>query len=421
MKSNKLLREERIILYLLAAMQFIHIVDFMIIMPLGETLTRTFDITIQQFSLLVAAYSLGAGICSLVGAFYIDRFDRKPVLLFLFFGFLLGTLFCGLSPTYEILLTSRILTGAFGGVLAGLLLSVLGDVVPNERRGKAMGVLMAAFSLAAFLGVPLGLYLSAQFNWHTPFFGLAGLGVVILVGVWRFIPSLRGHLEQGQLRESPLQIIGNVLRSANQKRALIFYMLLIFGQFLMIPFIAPFMEINVGFSKHQVLLVYTVGGMATFFSAPLIGHLVDRFGRAKIFTILVFCSLVPMLWVPNLGPEVVMGYMATTLVFVFFSGRMIPATTMMTSAVDQQHRGSFMGISTSMRELTMGLASFTGGLIIVENTEGLLQNYHYAGFIAVAISLIAIPIGRRLRIMDEAPPAKNLESKISEPQANPVK
>lgn len=411
MTSNISIRQERIILYLLAAMQFIHIVDFMIIMPLGETLTRVFDISIQQFSLLVAAYSLGAGVFSMLGAFWIDRFDRKPILLTVFLGFLFGTLSCGLSPTYEFLLTARILTGAFGGILSGLLLSVLGDIVPNERRGKAMGILMAAFSLAAILGVPLGLFLSTQFNWHTPFFGLAGIGSLILIGVFRFIPSLRLHLEMGRLRESPLQILGNVARSINQRRALSFYMLLIFGQFMLIPFIAPFMEINVGFSKPQIVYVYALGGLVTFFSAPLIGYAVDRFGRAKIFTLLVLCSLVPMLWLPNLNSTIWIGYIVTTLVFIFFSGRMIPATTMMTSAVDPQHRGSFMGISTSMRELTMGSASLVGGLIIVEAADGTLLNYHIAGYIAVGASLLAIPIGRRLRIMDQNQP--------SSPKINP--
>ena len=87
--------------------------DFMIMMPLGPQLMRMFQITPQQFGLVVSSYTLSAGISGFFTAFMIDRFDRKRFLQLLYAGFLLGTFACGLAADYYALLAARIFTGLF--------------------------------------------------------------------------------------------------------------------------------------------------------------------------------------------------------------------------------------------------------------------------------------------------------------------
>ncbi len=149
---------ERAVLLTLAAVQFTSIVDFMVIMPLGPQLMRTLGISPAQFGLIVSSYTISAGIAGVVASSLIDRFGRKAAFLALYVGFLVGTLFCGLAPTYPLLLAARVVTGAFGGVLGGMAMAIIGDVFPDERRGRATGILMSAFSLASVFGVPFGLY-----------------------------------------------------------------------------------------------------------------------------------------------------------------------------------------------------------------------------------------------------------------------
>ena len=74
-------RKERIILLLLTVLNFTHILDFMIMMPLGNYLMPYFDISSQQFSMLVAAYTFSAGASGFLAAFFVDGFDRKKVLI----------------------------------------------------------------------------------------------------------------------------------------------------------------------------------------------------------------------------------------------------------------------------------------------------------------------------------------------------
>src|SRR5438034_2808488 len=192
---------ERLLLLSLAAIHFTTIVDFIIIMPLGPQYMRVFSISPGQFGLIVSSYAISAGISGLAAGFFLDRFDRKRALLSLYTGFTVGTLFCALAQTYHLLVAARALAGAFGGVTGALILAIVGDVIPEHRRGAAMGLVMSAFSIANICGVPLGLMLASSFNWHVPFFALAGLSVVILVILLGVMPALLSHM--AHLRDEP--------------------------------------------------------------------------------------------------------------------------------------------------------------------------------------------------------------------------
>ena len=183
------------LLFALAAIQFTTTLDFLIIMPLGPQYMRVFAINPAQFGLMVSAYAISAGISGILAGCFLDRFDRKPALLTLYLGFGVGTLFCAMAPTYGLLVAARVLAGAFGGVSGSLILAIVGDVIPIERRGAAMGKLMSSFSVASICGVPLGVVLATHLSWHVPFYALAGLSLLVLLGVALVMPSLRGHLE----------------------------------------------------------------------------------------------------------------------------------------------------------------------------------------------------------------------------------
>ena len=234
--TERLSSQERIIVLTLAAINFTHIMDAMIMMPLGDIFMNIFAIDPQQFSLLVSAYASGAFISSLLAVFYLDVFDRRRGLIFLYAGFVVGTFLCGLAPSYYWLLTIRFITGLFGGVIGAMALSIVSDVFRFERRGKAMGYLMAGFSAAAALGVPLGLFLADQFSWKMPFFTVAGMGAVLLgLIIWKF-PSLTGHLESVDKVRSFRNVLGAIFLDRNQVNALVLGFRIGHGTFSHYPF-----------------------------------------------------------------------------------------------------------------------------------------------------------------------------------------
>lgn len=401
------MKNERILLFILAAAMFTHIMDFMIMMPLSPSLMSIFDINAQQFSLLVSSYTITAGITGFLAAFWIDRFDRKSMMLFMYFGFTLGTLACAYAPTYPILLVARSLAGAFGGVLGALILSIVSDAIPLERRASGLGIVMASFSVASVFGVPFGLFLASKYSWHAPFLFLGIIAVIIFGLMFAFIPPLRSHLNGAH--KKPLEILTRIFGQRSSLLGLTFVSVLTLGHFTIVPFIAAYMVGNVGFSNDDLSYIYLVGGALTIFFSPWVGKMADKHGRLKIFTIFGSLVILPILFITNMPPMPLWAALVVAgIFFIFSNGRMVPSTTMETAIISPESRGSYMSIRSSVQQLTSGLASFLAGTIISEKASVFspeakaLVNYGYVGLIAVFFSLVSLWLARKLKVAEGA-------------------
>lgn len=384
--------KEKVILLLLTLLNFTHIMDFMILMPLGNYLMPYFDISSQQFSMLVAAYTFSAGISGFLAAFFVDRFDRKKVLIFAYAGFLLGTFCCAVSPAYEILLASRIVAGLFGGLIGAQVLSIVADLVPYERRAAAMGMIMAAFSAASVFGVPFGLYIANLFNWHAPFFFVVILGLVLVPFLVKLLPRMEDHiLEKNVHSIGPVELVGDVFRNSRQMYALALTAFMMMGHFMIIPFINPFMEFNMGFSKTQTPLIYMVGGALTMISSPLLGRLADKVGKYRLFVVLVLAGVPLIALITNL-PQIpfYLVLCITGLWFIISTGRFIPAQAMVSNVVPPERRGSFMSFNSSVQQMFVGLASVLAGFIVVKMPDNRIEQYEITGYFSIAIILCSI-------------------------------
>ncbi len=397
-------RRELWLLLTLAGIQFTHILDFMIMMPLGPQFTQLFNISEAQFGLLVSAYTLAAGASGLAASAYIDRFGRKRLLLVLYSLFALATLACGLAPTYGSLMVARIAAGLFGGVLSALSQTIVGDVIPFERRGRAMGIVMTAFSAASVAGVPAGLFLAAQFGWHAPFFAIAALSALFAVFAAFTLPVLTDHLK-GSQSSSALGRIGSVLVDTNHLKAFAFSALLMFAGFATVPYLAMHLQFTVGLRADQLPYVYLFGGIATLVTARIWGMLSDSWGKVATLRMLAMCSI-PVLFAVTLlppGTALWMVFISTTLIMIFMSGRMIPGMAIVTSAANPALRGTFMSLNSAVQSAGMGVAAFVGGSLISRNDTGQLQNYWMTAVVGTVASLLAIWLAGRLDLRNTAP------------------
>ena len=388
--------QERLLVLILALVQCTHILDFVIMMPLGPQFMRAFEIEPAQFGLLVSAYTFSAAVSGLLCAGFVDRFDRKKVLLVLYLGFALGTLGCSIAANYEMLMFARIFAGAFGGVLSATVFAVLGDGVPLERRGAATGIVMSSFSLASVIGVPIGLFLATRFDWHTPFTALAGLsvGVIVLIGV--AMPSMRGHLAVGRNPEAVAKVL-ELLREPVHWKAFAMTASLMLAGFTVIPFMSPAMVVNFKVAEADLQYVYLVGGLFTFFTSRLIGKLCDRFGYIQVFSPVALLSLVPILLVTHLRNLPFAGAIAvSTLFMVLVSGRFVPSMALLNSVVSPKSRGAFMNLNSSVQSLFSGIASFVAGKMITQGPGGELLGYSAVGYLACGATLLTVALAFRL-------------------------
>lgn len=402
-------KKERNVLLILASAQFCNIMDFMIMMPLGDLLMNLFKITPRQFSFLVSAYTLSAGVSGFVIAFFADRFDRRRLLSWMYTGFTVGTLACALAPTYEFLLLARLITGVFGGVIGSIVLAIAADLVPMKSRGEAMGIVNMAFSTASVFGVPFGLLLASQISWHAPFLFIVAVSVPVNILIMRKVPRMDRHLSNE--RVAPVQVLRNIWENSNQVKALLFVCTLMFAHFSIIPFLSPTMVANVGFTQSQLTWIYFLGGAVSIVTGPWFGRLADRMGKQDVFTWACVAAFVPVLWITHMGPTPLPVALAvTTLFFIVSGGRMIPAFALSSGTVKPKNRGSFMSLQSSLQQLSLAAASFLAGLVVIKDeASGRLLNYQYVGYAAVVFGAVCLWLVRRIKVVDEHAEAVILE------------
>ncbi|MEJ7627482.1 MAG: MFS transporter [Ferruginibacter sp.] len=390
-------KKERIIIFLLATLNFTHILDFMIMMPLGNYLMPYFKINPQQFSLLVASYTLAASISGFAAAFFIDGFDRKKILLIAFSGFLVATMACGFAPSYSFLLVARLVAGLFGGLIGAQVISIVSDLFIYERRGRAMGAVMSAFAIASTIGIPLALYVSNLVSWHAPFIGIASLGLLLIPFLIIYMPAMNTHLVPGEKPTINLHGFKSVFSDPRQVKALLFTGFVMFGHFVIIPFINPFLEFNLGYSKKITPLIYLVGGIAAFFSANLLGRISDKVGKLKIFSICLFLSLPMVIIITNL--TTIPYWIVLVLFAAWFTvatGRGVTSQAMVSNVADSKHRGSFQNFNSSMQQAGTGLASLVAGFVVIENAGGKIGNYAGLGIISILALIISLWLARNI-------------------------
>jgi len=384
-------KRERFFLLSLAGIQFTHILDFMIMMPLGPEFIRVFNINTHQFGLLLSSYTFAAALAGIFATYYIDRFERRQILLSLYAFFIIATVACGLAPIYETLFLARAFAGAFGGILGSLVQTIVADSIPFERRGKALGTVMAAFSVSTVAGVPLSLLLANHIpylGWRAPFIFIGMISILILYVAYLHIPKIVGHL--GHVHEgSRLSQILKIMIAPQHIKAFIFMGLIMITGFSVIPYIALYFTTNVGIDNSYISLVYLCGGVATLISSRFIGHLADRYGKVRIFRFLAIISLIPLLVTTNLSKTALwIVLINSTLFFILISGRMIPAMAMVSQVVDSKIRGTFMSLIGSVQMLASGIASVVAGMVVTIGADGMMQHYNLVGYGAAVCGLL---------------------------------
>lgn len=390
-------------LFTFAMVQFVNVLDFMIMNPLGPTFEEEFGIKTSQFGFLVGIYTLTAGIAGLIVSSFIDKTRPKKAITVIFIGFLLGTLACAFAVDFTTMLLARAFTGAFGGLMSGMVMAFIGDTIPVQKRGAAIGIVMSAFSLASVIGVPFGLFLADRYSWQTPFLAVVGIGLLVFIALRAYVPDIPRPDGAGKEKRNPFSGLVAAFSVNNHRNALILTFLLMLGQFSIIPFIASYMIHNVGFSKDQLNLIYLVGGLASVGVAPLAGKLSDKYGRYPVFAIMSIVAIVPIYFITNCPPISEIGLplilTVSSLFFICSGGRMIPANAMITSSVPMKIRGGFMSVNSSVQHLSSAFAAFISSQIVFQPIKnGPIERYEWVGYIAIFCTFIALWLGKKLKI-----------------------
>jgi predicted MFS family arabinose efflux permease len=378
------------IISVLAITQFTVVLDFMVLSPLGAQLLDELSITPKQFGWVVSAYAFSAGASGLLAAGFADRFDRKKILLFFYSGFIIGTLLCGLAPTYHLLLMARIVTGIFGGVIASISFAIITDLFAMQVRGRVMGFVQMAFAASQVLGIPIGLYLASHIDWHAPFIMIVGLSTVVAVCIFIYMKPVTEHLKLANERNA-VQHLFKTISTPVYLRAFAATTLLATGGFMLMPFSSAFSTYNLKIPLERLPLLYGVTGICSIVFGPLTGRISDKIGKYKMFCIGSILSMIMVAIYTNLGATPFWWVVALNIIlFIGISSRMISASALMTAVPQAQDRGAFMSVNSSVQQISGGIASAVAGLIVAQTTSGSLAHYDVLGYVVIGAMLVTM-------------------------------
>jgi len=397
---------QKFVVAVLAFLQFTIVLDFMVLSPLGALVIPALKITPAQFGLIVSAYAFSAGVAGFLTAGFADRFDRKKLLLFFYCGFLAGTLLCGLASTYHWLLVARMVTGVFAGVVGSISFAIVTDLFPLEMRGRVMGVIQTAFAGSSVLGIPLALLLSTRWGWNAPFFMIVAVSALVGGMIAMYMRPVAEHLQHHPDR-SPLHHLIHTVSNRVYLQGFATTGLLTVGGFMLMPFMSVFMVHNIGLPVDKLPLLYVITGAFSIVSGPLIGRASDALGKFKVFSFGCAVTIVMVVIYTHLHLSPFWVLVATVVLLqVGIFSRMISASALMSALPKPADRGSYMSISSSLQQVSGGVAAIVAGFIVVQTPEGPLLHFDTVGYVLVCSTLASLAmmyfIDRRIRGMTAA-------------------
>jgi len=390
-KSVPFTKYEKIVILLLSLTQFSVVLDFMVMAPLGDLLTKSMHLKPASFGLVVSAYAFSAGISAMLASGFADRFDRKKILLFFYIGFIIGTFLCGISNSFYTLFFARIFTGIFGGVMGSISLAIITDLFEMDKRGRAMSFIQMGFGASQVLGIPIGLYLANHWGWEAPFLLIAVFAVLVAIALFIFLKPVTAHLLH-QVRNNAMHHFWSTISKRKYTLGFSTTALLSIGGFMMMPYGTIFAVNNIGVTHDQLPFLFMTAGVTSLVVMPIVGKLSDQWSKIKLFgfasILMIFVSVV-YTNLSDLPFYVVLIF--NILMMTSIMSRMVPSSTLISAIPEPQDRGAFMSINSSLQQMAGGFAAIIAGLIVTQANENApLQNYNIVGYVVSVVVLITI-------------------------------
>lgn len=388
-KTSFSLSDERSILFLVGAVQFVNILDFMMVMPLGPDYAHKLGITSSHLGWVGGSYTAAAALAGILASLFIDSLDRKKALLYCLGGLSIATVLGGFAWNFTTLISARIVAGMFGGPATSLAWSIVADVVEPKRRGQAMGKVMAAFSIASIVGVPFGLEVAKLGDWRMPFFVTGVLGLIVWVMVYIRMPSLTLHLSEKRQAMS----LGHLLAMFKNQQYLLTYIYIciaMMASFMIVPNLAAYVQYNLHYPRDGMGWLYFIGGLASFFTMRITGKMIDRYSATRVSMVSNF-TYIAVLWIAFISSL----HLSVTLFFVLFmfalGMRNVSSTTLATKIPVPEERAGFMSVFSCMQAVGMASGAFLSSAILREGEGGVLIGMDIIAMIASCMSII-VPV-----------------------------
>ena len=390
LKTNPLTTYQIVLIVLFVFIIFTIVVDYMTLPALSAILLTKLQITTKEFGFVVSAYAFSAGTSAFLATTFSDRFDRKKLLLVYYGGFLLGMLLCATANSLLALIIARIVTGAFGGVVAAIIFAIVADLFHNDQRGRVMGFVQLAFAASLVAGLPLALYLASNFNWRLTYWIFFFFGIMVFLVVLFKVNPINTHVNT----TSKDQLLAHSVKIVKNRDYWIVFLnniFLVLGDTMYMTFSSVYSANNLGVGLDKLPLLYGAGGLATIVLSPFIGRLSDRYGKFRLFTFGTALAILLVVVYSNLAQVPFwLVIVLHTLLFIGINARMIASTALATVVPEKHDRGAFMALDSSFQQLAGGVAATAAGWIVYQAADGMIMGFSALGWTVIGVMSLTI-------------------------------
>ncbi|REF00857.1 MFS transporter [Thermomonospora umbrina] len=354
------------------------------LLPAGllPEMSRALHVSQGRVGFLVTAYAAASFLAAIPLTAALRGLPRRPVLIGALLGFAVCNAVTALSSFYALTLVSRLAAGAMGGLMWAMLVGYAARMVPAERRGRAIAIVLAGITVALSLGVPAGTALAGAFGWRAVFAALAGGGVALVAWVRWSVPGLPGEPAGERV---PLR---RVATPPGIPSVLVVTLFLLLGHQTMYTYVAPFAERS-GFGRTGLILL--IFGVATVGGVWLVGVLIDRRLRSTLLCALIAVAAA-MLVLGLFGGVSAALPIAVALWGVAFGGAPTLIQTALVNAAGPANADVATSMQTTVYNLGIAAGSLTGGLVLEGAHAGVLP---WAALPLVAVALATVALARR--------------------------
>ena len=257
------------------------------IMGLLPEVAADFGVSEAQAGWLITGYALAVIVGALGLTAATTRLPRKRVLLGLLVLFVIGNAVSAAAPTYQVMMTGRIVAALCHGAFFGIGSVVAAGLVASERKAGAVAIMFTGLTTANVLGVPLGTFIGQQFGWRATFWVITVIGVVALLGVLALVPAERSHGETTRLHDE----LG-AFRSRQVWLSMTVTVLGFGGMFGAFTYIAYTLTEVSGFAASTVPWLLVLFGTGLLTGNVVGGRFADRFLDRSLLVILAALVLV---------------------------------------------------------------------------------------------------------------------------------
>lgn len=362
----------------------LHIMDFMVIMPLSPFYEKAINVPVSLVGSIVGIYTFCAAFSSMLLGGIINRYTRKSVILFCLTGLMIATTLTASSWDAISMLSFRLIAGIFGGPVAALATTLIADNIEVTFRGRAMGIVMSSFAVSSTLAIPISIFIAGHFGWRFCFYCLSSIMLVTIIVIVRVPITLKQPSATQSHKAYP-----QLLKNQYVWLAILSIGISMASMFALIPNFANFFVFNRGLKLSDLSTMFILGGLSSTACSLLGGFMTDKIGP------IVSCFICTSMIVVAMISQINLNVMSISLFYVLVMGGSSIRTTAVMTQISQiptlELRASFMSLQNAVRNLMMAVGAAGSGLLISTSTTGKLIGMDTLSIIASVASLL-IPI-----------------------------